>query len=58
MRQRCVLDGCGLLMALAFSLSGCQPPEDKGTKGQASEKTEGARVKAKRGRAAESEQVE
>ena len=32
MRQRFILGGSCLLVALAFSLSGCQPPEDKGTK--------------------------
>jgi hypothetical protein len=32
MRQRFILGGGGLLVALAFALSGCQPTEDKGTK--------------------------
>src|SRR5438105_13504639 len=48
MRQRFIMAGSGLLVALAFGLAGCQPPEDKGTKPQGqAEKTAPAQAKGK-----------
>jgi hypothetical protein len=50
MRQRFILAGSGLFLALVFALSGCQPPEDRGpkpAKDPAAEKNEKAEAKGK-----------
>jgi hypothetical protein len=50
MRRRFILAGGGLFLGLVFALSGCQPPEDKGTKpakDQAGEKTDKPEAKGK-----------
>lgn len=50
MRQRFFLAGTGLFLGVVFALSGCQPPEDKGTKpgkGPAGEKSDKTEAKGK-----------
>jgi hypothetical protein len=50
MRQRFFLAGGGVFLGLVFAASGCQPPEDKGTKpakGQAGEKADKPEAKGK-----------
>src|SRR5262245_53240481 len=48
MRQRFMLAGSGLLLALVFTLSGCQPTEEKSSKPQGQgEKTTAVKAKGK-----------